>query len=1055
MQRDLAAAADRAATTPSGHCSGAAPELQPAQHVWFALSALAERFRGTISLAEERARNLADRPAETGAGPGPRRAGGGRRARRGRGAGRCRRPRWPPPRTCSGRRVEDRTQCRAGAARRGAASWRREPADRRPAGGAGPARRRGARRAVPAGRRCRRGGPARPSPSPRPGSGRRRPPPRSQIAAGVGRRPRLLRGRARRGAREPRPRGRGGARPGRRADRRAARRAQRGRPACGPASTRSRSAWTARTAPARCSPRPAQLPGVLGGVAAALQVVARLRDGHRGGARRDRRRGRGPRPCPDARRRCASVAGRRRWPRRACSCTARGTMPDRRQWPALPDRRAVGGRPASPPRTCCRRWPGRSTGWPSCASWPTAVDVVDTHPDVRAVTLDGDLIGPDWAVGGHAGAQSVLEIQCRGRPRGRRAGRGDWTDRRARGGAGGRVGETPAALDEADRRDAGRSCTSRTHGCRRSRRNSPGAASAVRESQARRSTGWSASARRPRRRPRRNAAAVADLEERLRARRSPRTRRTPSIRPAGRARRADGGRPAARGGRAARGAHRGGAAARRRRAAPSGCAGPPARSGRPGSGPGSCRRGGPGTPRSRRRWPASARRAAAPAGAVARGGGRRARPAAEACARRRSRPARRRALRVAELQAEWERLTDRVHAGEVVRAQQTLQAEQLAARALEEFAIAADELVAGYGPDVPVPATAQEMAEYQDAKERGEAVTEPQPSPYDRATQERRARRAERDLAALGKVNPLALEEFSALEERHAFLVHPARGPEGDAARPAGRHPGRRREDPASCSPTPTTTWPGSSARCSPRCSPAARASWCSPTRRTCWPPASRCNARPPGKKVRRLSLLSGGERSLTAVALLVAIFRARPSPFYVMDEVEAALDEVNLPRLVNLLTELRDSSQLIVITHQKFTMEAADALYGVSMRGDGITAGDQPADPGGARGRRPSSPARADAGELARRRLSPSARAPRPVRPARPRSDVREVLVERSLSARRAARPGHALSRREPGALAPNRPGTVTVGEESRRPRPDAHGPSIGAARWGSLSRM
>ena len=98
-------------------------------------------------------------------------------------------------------------------------------------------------------------------------------------------------------------------------------------------------------------------------------------------------------------------------------------------------------------------------------------------------------------------------------------------------------------------------------------------------------------------------------------------------------------------------------------------------------------------------------------------------------------------------------------------------------------------------------------------------------------------------------------------------------------------------------------------------------------------------NARPPGKKVKRLSLLSGGERSLTAVAMLVAIFRARPSPFYVMDEVEAALDEVNLTRLVALLTELRASSQLIVITHQKLTMESADALYGVSMRGDGITA--------------------------------------------------------------------------------------------------------------------
>ena len=96
--------------------------------------------------------------------------------------------------------------------------------------------------------------------------------------------------------------------------------------------------------------------------------------------------------------------------------------------------------------------------------------------------------------------------------------------------------------------------------------------------------------------------------------------------------------------------------------------------------------------------------------------------------------------------------------------------------------------------------------------------------------------------------------------------------------------------------------------------------------------------ARPPGKKVKRLSLLSGGERSLTAVALLVAIFKARPSPFYVMDEVEAALDDTNLQRLLSIMAELRESSQLIVITHQKRTMEVADALYGVSMQGDGVS---------------------------------------------------------------------------------------------------------------------
>ena len=96
--------------------------------------------------------------------------------------------------------------------------------------------------------------------------------------------------------------------------------------------------------------------------------------------------------------------------------------------------------------------------------------------------------------------------------------------------------------------------------------------------------------------------------------------------------------------------------------------------------------------------------------------------------------------------------------------------------------------------------------------------------------------------------------------------------------------------------------------------------------------------ARPPGKKVKRLTLLSGGEKSLTALAMLVAIFRARLSPFYVMDEVEAALDDVNLRRLIALFEELRKDSQLIVITHQKPTMDVANVLYGVTMRGDGVT---------------------------------------------------------------------------------------------------------------------
>ena len=96
---------------------------------------------------------------------------------------------------------------------------------------------------------------------------------------------------------------------------------------------------------------------------------------------------------------------------------------------------------------------------------------------------------------------------------------------------------------------------------------------------------------------------------------------------------------------------------------------------------------------------------------------------------------------------------------------------------------------------------------------------------------------------------------------------------------------------------------------------------------------------RPVGKKIERLSLLSGGERSLAAVALLVAIFKARPSPFYILDEVEAALDDANLGRLLTVFEQLRDELQLLVITHQKRTMEIADALYGVSMRQDGVSA--------------------------------------------------------------------------------------------------------------------
>jgi chromosome segregation protein len=218
-----------------------------------------------------------------------------------------------------------------------------------------------------------------------------------------------------------------------------------------------------------------------------------------------------------------------------------------------------------------------------------------------------------------------------------------------------------------------------------------------------------------------------------------------------------------------------------------------------------------------------------------------------------------------------------------------------------------------------------------------EREVEPDPTPYVRAEQEKRQRSAERSLALLGRVNPLALEEFSALEERHQFLAEQLEDLKATRRDLMDiiREVDERVEQVFTAAFHDTAReFEGVFARLFPG----------GEGRLVLTEPGDmlttgiEVEARPPGKKVKRLSLLSGGERSLTAVALLVAIFRARPSPFYVMDEVEAALDDTNLGRLISILEELREASQLIVITHQKRTMEVADALYGVSMRGDGIT---------------------------------------------------------------------------------------------------------------------
>ena len=283
-----------------------------------------------------------------------------------------------------------------------------------------------------------------------------------------------------------------------------------------------------------------------------------------------------------------------------------------------------------------------------------------------------------------------------------------------------------------------------------------------------------------------------------------------------------------------------------------------------------------------------------------------------------------------ELTAESDRLKDSVHRDEVARAEQRMRIEQVHDRVLEEFGIEADVLVREYGPDQPVPPTLPVPGD--DAPE-----VEPEPYPFVRSEQEKRLKAAERDLALLGRVNPLALEEFAAMEERHNFLTEQLddlKRTREDLLDIVKEVDARVQQAFSEAYEDVSREFEGIFSRLFPG----------GEGRLILTEPDDLLNtgvdveARPPGKKIKRLSLLSGGERSLTAVAFLVALFKARPSPFYVLDEVEAALDDVNLGRLIDIIEELRASSQLIVITHQKRTMEIADALYGVSMRGDGVT---------------------------------------------------------------------------------------------------------------------
>ena len=281
------------------------------------------------------------------------------------------------------------------------------------------------------------------------------------------------------------------------------------------------------------------------------------------------------------------------------------------------------------------------------------------------------------------------------------------------------------------------------------------------------------------------------------------------------------------------------------------------------------------------------------------------------------------------LSAELSEATASAHQGQIAAEQTRLRVEDLQRRALEELSLEPEQLLAEFGPDTLVPMLPLDP----DQVEKAAAA---EPSAYVRAEQERALAKAQKDLEKLGRVNPLALEEHEALASRHKFLVDQVqdlKASKADLLRIV-QDVDRLVEEAFASAFTETreqfehvfgVLFPG------------GQGDLVLTDPEDMLTTGIEIEARPAGKKVKRLSLLSGGERSLAAIAFLVAIFKARPSPFYVMDEVEAALDDMNLTRLLAIFKELQETSQLIVITHQKRTMEIADALYGVTMR-DGIT---------------------------------------------------------------------------------------------------------------------
>ncbi len=281
-------------------------------------------------------------------------------------------------------------------------------------------------------------------------------------------------------------------------------------------------------------------------------------------------------------------------------------------------------------------------------------------------------------------------------------------------------------------------------------------------------------------------------------------------------------------------------------------------------------------------------------------------------------------------------ISENVHGLEMQIYEKKLHLSTLLERAGEELGLVEDVLVAEYGPEVGVPVdTRPEALDEQDPEGAPSASAT---IPFVRIEQQARLAAAERKLAQLGRVNPLALEEFEALEQRHKFLTEQLTdltNTRKDLLTIIEEIDEKMQDIFGSAFEDTKNAFN----QVFPILFPGGTGSIHLTDPENMLTTGIEVTVKPAGKKIERLSLLSGGERSLAAVALLIAIFKARPSPFYIMDEVEAALDDANLGRLLTIFQDLRQTSQLIVITHQKRTMEIADALYGVSMRADGISA--------------------------------------------------------------------------------------------------------------------